>query len=125
MSSEQQSTSSHPVATVPSFNGYGKGKGGKVFRGKIHAKRFGSNKFSDPLLGVTKPAIRRVCRRGGVKRISGNIYEEVRGILKKWLENTMQDSLAYCEHARRKTITSCDVVYALRRQGQKLYGFDK
>ena len=26
--------------------------------------------------GITKPAIRRLARRGGVKRISGLIYEE-------------------------------------------------
>ena len=29
------------------------------------------------LEGITKPAIRRLARRGGVKRISGLIYEEV------------------------------------------------
>jgi len=29
--------------------------------------------------GITKPAIRRLARRGGVKRISGLIYEETRG----------------------------------------------
>jgi histone H3/H4 len=30
------------------------------------------------IAGITKPAIRRLARRGGVKRISGLIYEEVR-----------------------------------------------
>ena len=34
------------------------------------------------LRGITKPAIRRLARRGGVKRISGLIYEETRGVLK-------------------------------------------
>ena len=29
-----------------------------------------------------QPAIRRLARRGGVKRISGLIYEETRGVLK-------------------------------------------
>ena len=37
-------------------------------------------------LGITKPAIRRLARRGGVKRISGLIYEETRGVLKIFLE---------------------------------------
>ena len=32
--------------------------------------------------GITKPAIRRLARRGGVKRISGLIYEETRRVLK-------------------------------------------
>ena len=37
--------------------------------------------------GITKPAIRRLARRGGVKRISGLIYVETRGVLKIFLEN--------------------------------------
>ena len=32
----------------------------------------------DNIQGITKPAIRRLARRGGVKRISGLVYEEVR-----------------------------------------------
>ena len=32
--------------------------------------------------GITKPAIRKLARKGGVKRISGLIYEETRGVLK-------------------------------------------
>ena len=39
------------------------------------------------IIGITKPAIRRLARRGGVKRISGLIYEETRGVLKIFLEN--------------------------------------
>jgi histone H4 len=35
----------------------------------------------DDIQGITKPAIRRLARRGGVKRISGLIYEETRGVL--------------------------------------------
>ena len=70
-----------------------------------------------------KPAIRRLARRGGVKRISGLIYEETRGVLKVFLENVIRDSVTYTEHARRKTVTALDVVYALKRQGKTLYGF--
>jgi histone H4 len=72
---------------------------------------------------VQKPAIRRLARRGGVKRISGLIYEETRGVLKVFLENVIRDAVTYTEHARRKTVTALDVVYALKRQGKTLYGF--
>ncbi len=76
------------------------------------------------LLGaLQKPAIRRLARRGGVKRISGLIYEETRGVLKVFLENVIRDAVTYTEHARRKTVTALDVVYALKRQGKTLYGF--
>lgn len=71
----------------------------------------------DNIQGITKPAIRRLARRGGVKRISGLIYEETRGVLKVFLENVIRDSVTYTEHARRKTVTALDVVYALKRQG--------
>ena len=75
------------------------------------------------LEGITKPAIRRLARRGGVKRISGLIYEETRGVLKVFLENVIRDAVTYTEHAKRKTVTAMDVVYALKRQGRTLYGF--
>ncbi|XP_039765282.1 histone H4-like [Pararge aegeria] len=52
----------------------GRGKGGKGL-GKGGAKRH-RKVLRDNIQGITKPAIRRLARRGGVKRISGLIYEE-------------------------------------------------
>ena len=43
----------------------------------------------DNIQGITKPAIRRLARRGGVKRISAMIYEETRGVLKSFLERSV------------------------------------
>ncbi|GBP90008.1 Histone H3.2 [Eumeta japonica] len=60
------------------------------------------------------------CLQGGVKRISGLIYEETRGVLKVFLENVIGDAVTYTEHAKRKTVTAMDVVYALKRQGAPL-----
>ena len=133
--------------------GKGLGKGGAKRHRKI---------LRDNIQGITKPAIRRLARRGGVKRISGLIYEETRGVLKIFLESkssesssesermcqpcygnnadsvslqlplalthplahpdVIRDSVTYTEHAKRKTVTSLDVVYALKRQGRTLYG---
>lgn len=76
----------------------------------------------DNIQGITKPAIRRLARRGGVKRISGLIYDETRGVLKLFLESVIRDAVTYTEHAKRKTVTSLDVIYALKRQGRTLYG---
>jgi histone H3/H4 len=94
----------------------GRGKGGKGL-GKGGAKRH-RKVLRDNIQGITKPAIRRLARRGGVKRISGLIYEETRGVL-----NVIRDAVTYTEHAKRKTVTAMDVVYALKRQGRTLYGF--
>lgn len=97
------------------------GKGGKSY-GKINTKRKKVNS-KDVILGITKPAIRRLARRGGVKRISNLIYEETRSVLRAFLEGVVRDAVTYTEHARRKTVTAMDVVYALKRQGRSLYGF--
>ena len=64
----------------------GRGKGGKGL-GKGGAKRH-RKVLRDNIQGITKPAIRRLARRGGVKRISGLIYEETRGVLKVLLSNS-------------------------------------
>ena len=108
-------------STKNSSNMSGRGKGGKGL-GKGGAKRH-RKVLRDNIQGITKPAIRRLARRGGVKRISGLIYEETRGVLKVFLENVIRDAVTYTEHARRKTVTAMDVVYALKRQGRTLYGF--
>jgi histone H4 len=94
--------------------GEGLGKGGATRHHKV---------LRDNIQGITKPAIRRLARRGGVKRISGLIYEETRGVLKVFLENVIRDAVTYTEHAHRKTVTAMNVVYALKCQVRTLYGF--
>ena len=49
--------------------------------------------------------------------INGSLLTQV------FLENVIRDAVTYTEHARRKTVTAFDVVYALKRQGRTLYGF--
>ena len=114
-------TSPTQTQTLLYCNMTGRGKGGKGL-GKGGAKRH-RKVLRDNIQGITKPAIRRLARRGGVKRISGLIYEETRGVLKVFLENVIRDAVTYTEHAKRKTVTAMDVVYALKRQGRTLYGF--
>ena len=101
----------------------GKGMGGKSY-GKIKAKR---NKHGsanrDTILGITKPAIRRLARRGGVKRISNGIYDETRIILREFLKLAIQDAVTYTEYCKRKTVSAQDVIFALKRRGNTLYGF--
>lgn len=113
---------------------------------------------------------RRLARRGGVKRISSDIYDSVRSAMKRHLEevcshlarNTgpqlephwqykiLRDCCALVDHQKRKTCTVTDVshpefpnwllwfviwrmvtdevtkvIFALRRIGRPIYGFDK
>ena len=83
------------------------------------------NNFGQPSHNqlANKPAIIRLARRGGVKRLSGLVYEETRGVLKVFLENVIRDAVTYTEHTKRKTVTTMYVVYAMKKQGRTLYGF--
>jgi len=103
------------------YNMSGRGKGAKGL-GKGGAKRH-RKVMRDSIQGITKPAIRRLARRGGVKCISGLIYEETRHVLKDFLDHVIRDAITYTEHARRKTVTAMDVMYALKRNGKTLYGY--
>ena len=79
----------------------GRGKGGKGL-GKGGAKRH-RKVLRVNIQGITKPAIRRLARRGGVKRISGLIYEMTRGVLKVLVREYQlaPAHFAYCPFSRR------------------------
>lgn len=111
-------------AKASTSNGGGSGKkaNGKGL-GSNQSKRHSRKKLADNIKGITKPAIRRLARRGGVKRLSGLVYEETRGVLRVFLEHVIRHAVMYTEHARRKTVTAMDVVYALKQSGRTLYGF--
>ena len=73
--------------------------------------------------GISDGAIKRLARRGGIKRASGDIYAEIRSIYLAFIDKLAEDSFNYAECARRKTILPIDVIYALKRQGRNLYGY--
>jgi histone H4 len=52
--------------------------------------------------------------KGGAKRHRKVLRDNIQG---------MFSFITYTEHAKRKTVTAMDVVYALKRQGRTLYGF--
>lgn len=68
-----------------------------------------------------KYELKRLARRGGVKRISSLVYEETRALLKQFIEDVMHDATIYTESASRKTVTVLDIAYALKRKGTTLY----
>ncbi|XP_022784483.1 uncharacterized protein LOC111325042 [Stylophora pistillata] len=99
----------------------GCGKGGK---GKEkEAARCHGNILRDNIYGIIKPAVRRGRGQGGVNCISGIFHGDIRRVPKVFLKNDIRDGVAYAHHARRKTLTAVDVLYALKGQGCTLYSF--
>ncbi|KJX94700.1 histon H4 like protein [Zymoseptoria brevis] len=120
------SSSSGPRPSAPSTGGKGK----TSFHGGVGSKGLGVTPHKrhrkilrDNIQGVTKGDIRRMARRGGIKRIAGGIYEETRLVLRKRLEVLLKDIAAVVELSGRKTVCVTDVVFVLNRVGNPIYGF--
>ena len=82
-------------------------------------KSYGAKKVKrtskEVILDITTSAIRGLSRSGRVKRIIHQIYEETRIVLRRFIENIDRETFVSTEHAKRKTVTNMDVVYALKR----------
>jgi histone H4 len=85
----------------------------------------GPRRHSQPAkrIWMTKPEIRRLARRGGVKRISSGVYPVANASLKMFLKHAIEKAVVYTEHAQRKTVTTMDIVMGLKAIGRTIYGF--
>jgi histone H4 len=92
--------------------------GGKgVGSGRSGLKRHSRRVMPDGSSALSRPALRRLARRAGVKRINAGIYEEAPTAMRAWLGKIIADSVTYTEHARRMTVTINDVLLSLKRNG--------
>lgn len=98
----------------------GRGKGGGK-SGKTTAKRHRRQQQATDK--ISKPSLRRLARRGGVKRLGAAVYPEMSTIAKLYLEEVLRYSVTYANHAKRKTVSCSDVLYALKRLGVKFIGY--
>lgn len=101
----------------------GRGKNGRVATKSAAKKQTRYEGKQLPAGVITNGAIRRLARRGGVKRISFSTHESVRDYINDFLERVVRDSLTFAEHCKRMTITAMDVVYALKKNGRVIYGY--
>ena len=101
----------------------------KAVRGGKSGKGAGKGPFKrhhlicDNLRGITKPAFARLAQRGSVKRMSGLIYDEIRGVMKVFLEFVVRDAVIYTNYCQCCTVMVIDVIYALKHHGHNLYRF--
>jgi histone H4 len=95
----------------------------------------------DTIEGITKGDIKRLARRGGVKRMGAGIYHEARMALKIYVRQVhlphatpsnltecwgkvLQDVCELVKFRRANTVTVNDVLYALRLAGRPIWGFE-
>ncbi|CAD6504774.1 BgTH12-00277 [Blumeria graminis f. sp. triticale] len=111
-------------------------RSGKVYASNLASKGIGATRnfmgtkrmrklTKDNIRALTKGDIRRLARRGGVKRISGSIYDEIRNTVKSYLKNVLKEICDVVEHGQRKTVIVNDVIFVLKRLDRPIYGFDQ
>lgn len=105
-------------APKPEAAGRGMGKGGKHMEQLRH--RRSKRELSE---GLTKPAVRRLIRRAGGKRMAGDVHNRSVKEAEAFLDDVLSKAITMCEHARRRTVTVGDIVHALRMNGRTLYGY--
>jgi histone H4 len=104
------------IAPIQKKNDHSDGAKG-VGSGRSGLKRHGRRAMLDGSSALSRPALRRLARRAGVKRINAGIYEEAPTAMRAWLGKVIADAAVYTEHARRMTVTINDVLLSLKRNG--------
>lgn len=78
-----------------------------------------SNHEKKPL--IRKPALKRLCRRAGIKRMDRHTYGEIRRIMDEFLRTIVRNSLIVMRHSKRKTVMAEDVAVVLRNNRTPLF----
>lgn len=87
--------------------------------GKRHRRKM----TGDPMKRVSGASIRRLFQRAGAVRIQAVAYNQAKKILREITDKVVNDSLEYMSLAGRKTINAADVVRAVKRRGDNIYGY--
>jgi histone H4 len=58
-----------------------------------------------------------MARRGGVKRISRDVYPLSREFMKMYVSEILNDAMIYANYAERHTLIADDIVRAAKRHG--------
>lgn len=101
----------------------GGGKGGKGGKRGKGVKRHRTRQLKK-LHSISKPAARRLCRRAGIKRISGDVHETLEQEADAFMGNIFIAARFLLEYNRQKTVQASHIVQAYRKvSGKSLYGF--
>lgn len=90
------------------------------------AKKDTSRYAENPIDGITKPAIKRLSRRSGVKRITLRSVPHFRIIMDKFISELCKHAIASMESGgkNRKTIIPRDIILACKNLGITLLGYN-
>ena len=109
-------TTTNPNGDIAAKGGFGKitGKGGmKRFRKGVNKENM--------ITCFTKPAIRRLGYRAGIKRIGAKVYNEVRKDARTYMEKVLEKAIVFVENSRKKTVSTKALKAGASSIGKRLY----
>jgi len=78
--------------------------------------------YRDNIQAITKHHINRLAARGGCVKVSQQIYPEIRGLTRVFLESFLRDTIMLTEHTRSMIIAPEHVLSTCARQGRLMWG---
>ena len=90
---------------------------------QLRRTKMTKRKLLNEIMTISKASIRRLARKGGVKRMHRYVHEDMLGCLKIYLGRIIRDATIYTVYANRKTISTSDIVYSLKRNNRTIYGY--
>lgn len=91
---------------------------------KTAGKRHVNSARPSDVSAIGNPGLRRLARKGGVKRVSNESFDAGREMLNQFVNSIVRDAVIFSEAAQRKTVTASDVNMSLKRNGCALYGYN-
>lgn len=71
-----------------------------------------SNKYAGSIMRLTEARIKQICLKVGIKTVNFLSYDEIRGILKVFVENFLEKILIITKYYERNTVNENDVQMA-------------
>ena len=82
---------------------------GKPQKGSKKSTKKTKKTFKDSVSHITEPALQRILRRAGVKRISNKVYNHLRKEIRGYLDKILFKVILITQHDGRKTVQIKDL----------------
>lgn len=76
-----------------------------------------------PIDTLTRPVMRRIGRRAGIRRVSKTLYPYMRKALVDFLISILKWAILLMEHKKVSTLGVFEVIAAMEANGRPLWGF--
>ena len=67
--------------------------------------------------------VKRLAYRAGIQRTSRKFLTHAKDELKNFVTKVISNAIVYTTHSNRSTVTTLDIVYALKRQNRTLHTY--